>query len=94
MECNGCGRWSPDDPETGYSGDLCPDCAELADMVIEDETPDPAALAEQSITSNLDTIRQALEGADINRRLELNDLLARIWRDVTTLQNHIFSEAQ
>ena len=65
-------------------------------MVIEDddETPDPAALAEQSIALSLDTIRQALAGADINRRLELNDLLARIWRDVTTLQNHIFSEAQ
>ena len=27
MECTGCGRYSPPDPETGYDADaLCPDC--------------------------------------------------------------------
>ena len=28
MNCPACGRWGPDDPDSGYSADdLCPDCA-------------------------------------------------------------------
>lgn len=35
MTCRDCGRWAPDDPETGYSGDVCPDCEERNDEVLE-----------------------------------------------------------
>ena len=96
MTCPTCGRYAPPDAQTGYDcDDYCQSCAELADMVIEEDEPDPAALAEQSITSSLETIRQALEGAEtVDRKIELHGLLTRLFLEVTTIQNRIFSEAQ
>lgn len=40
-DCLQCGRWAPDDPETGPDpSDLCPECVALDEQDAADEMPE------------------------------------------------------